>query len=398
MSDGQQHQVPGPGVSPAGPSGPPVAERRRGPGWVATIALVLTGALISSALSIGAILGYDQWTGSGTAPAPTPPSTTSTEGRPAAVTSDAVDWEHVAGVISPSTVAIQVRTPGGEGQGTGVISESDGTIVTNNHVVADASEIAVTLSDGRGFTAETVGTDPSTDLAVIRLQDPPADLQAATFGDSAAVVVGEPVMAVGTPLGLENTVTTGIISAVNRPVTASERGSGDASDAAVTSALQTDAPINPGNSGGPLVDATGQVVGINSSIAGFPSGSGQQAGSIGLGFAIPANTVQLIADQLIEHGEARHPLLGVTITDGQAQADGATYQGAEVQEVSADSPASAADIRVGDVITQVDGVPTAGATGLTAFIRSLEIGSEHTLTVIRDGSSQQITVTLTASR
>ena len=220
------------------------------------------------------------------------------------------------------------------------------------------------------------------------MDSPPEGLQPATFADSSTVEVGQPVMALGTPLGLENTVTTGIISAVDRPVTASGE-EGDGAEATYTSALQTDAAINPGNSGGPLVDAAGQVIGINTAIAGIPNASGQ-AGSIGLGFAIPASTATMIAEQLQEDGTAEHAFVGVTSTDGNAAADGATYSGAEVVSIEPDSPADESSLRTGDLVISVDDSPVGGAAALTGVVRGLEVGSTHQLEVVRDGTVQSV--------
>ncbi|MCL6422842.1 trypsin-like peptidase domain-containing protein [Brachybacterium sp. JHP9] len=389
--------------SPIGLGPAPVAPREsRGPGWAGVSALVLGGMLLSSGLTLGGVVAYDQLTG----PGPQAPSSTASPGAdevdaatsasPAALDAASSGWEQVAAEISPSTVAIQVTTAGRTGEGTGVIYREDGTIITNNHVVAGAQSVTVSLADGRMYEADVVGTDPTTDLAVVRLQSPPADLVAATLGDSDEVTVGQSVMAVGTPLGLENTVTTGIISAVHRPV-ATQGEESDGSDAAYTSALQTDAAINPGNSGGPLVDASGAVIGINSSIASFASSTTQQAGSIGLGFAIPSNTVRLIVDQLVEKGEADHALLGVDAQNGTAQANAATFQGAEIREVTAGSAAEAAGLQAGDLITDLDGVPISGASALTGVVRSLGIGSTHTLTVVREGQTLSLQVTFAQS-
>src|SRR5699024_2434192 len=191
------------------------------------------------------------------------------------------DWESVASTVRPSVVAIDVTTQRGAAEGSGVILDAgDAYILTNNHVVDGAQQIAVALYDGRMFEAKVVGTDPATDLAVLQLTDPPDDLQAATLGTSDDLDVGQSVMAVGNPLGLSSTVTTGIISALDRPVAATDQFS---REQVVTNAIQIDAAINPGNSGGPVFDASGHVIGITSSIA----STGQNSGSIGLGFAIP---------------------------------------------------------------------------------------------------------------
>jgi putative serine protease PepD len=299
------------------------------------------------------------------------------------------DWQAVASAVQASVVAIQVSTGQGEAQGSGVIVDTDGHIVTNNHVVAGAQDdqVQVTLTDGRIFTADVVGTDPTTDLAVIRLQDAPDDLTAAALGDSSEITVGDPVMAVGNPLGLANTVTTGIVSALDRPVSTSESG---ASEAVVTNAIQIDAAVNPGNSGGPLFDAQGRVIGITSSIATTSS----ESGSIGLGFAIPVNLADLIAGQLIEDGTAEHAFLGVGLSDTTATADGVTRSGAQVQSVTAGSPAAEAGVREGDVIVAIDGKAVAGAESLTGYVRAYPSGAEVTVTLVRDGSSQDVDVTL----
>ncbi len=404
MADGRSAPYGGPASSGApanvatGPASGTSA-RRRGPSWPGVIALVAAGCVLSTAGTLGAVAGYDALADAGAASASSSASTGAHSGSsasssaPAAASGD--DWESVAAAVSSSTVAIEVATAGGAAEGTGIIRDDKGDIITNNHVVAGASTITVTLSDGRAYSARLVGTDPSTDLAVIRLDAPPSGLTPATFADSSDISVGAPVMAVGTPLGLENTVTTGIISAVHRPVTTLGEAQ-DQSDAAYTSALQTDAAINPGNSGGPLVDSAGQVIGVTSSIAGLATAdSATQSGSIGLGFAIPSSTVTLITDQILADGAAQHAQLGVTASDGTQEKDGATYSGAQVRSVVGGGAAAQGGIREGDLIVDVDDVPTDGAAALTAYVRSLAVGSQHTVTVLRDGAEQDVTVTLT---
>ncbi|EWS81971.1 trypsin-like peptidase domain-containing protein [Brachybacterium phenoliresistens] len=380
---------------------------RRGPTWGGVVGLVLAGAVLSSGATLGGVVAYDTLLSPSLAgPSASAPSTAAateqaTTSVPVSSTSGGPDWESVASAVSPSTVAIQVSTGSGTAEGTGVIYSVDGTIITNNHVVAGAGQILVSLTDGRILTASVVGTDPSTDIAVIRLDSPPEGLQPAQLGDSDGVVVGQAVMAVGTPLGLENTVTTGIISAVDRPVTTTSESGGDPqqpeADAAYTSALQTDAAINPGNSGGPLVDAQGQVIGINSSIAGLATDESGTAGSIGLGFAIPSNTVRLIADQLIDSGTARHAFLGVSARDGSATTGDVTSTGAEIVGIERGSAAQEAGLREGDLITEADGVPITGAAALTGVVRGLEVGSTHTVRFLRDGEEREVQVTLTAA-
>jgi putative serine protease PepD len=273
-----------------------------------------------------------------------------------------------------------------------VIDAAGGYVLTNNHVVSGAMEIQVALADGRLLAAELVGADPTTDLAVIRLLNPPTGLGQAVIGDSEAVMVGQPVMAVGNPLGYDNSVTTGTVSAVHRPVTTSAAGS--VSEMVVTNAIQIDAAINPGNSGGPLFNAAGQVIGINSSIATLSGGWAQESGSIGIGFAIPSNLADMIARQLIETGRAVHPYLGVTLQDGTAQADGVKRRGAAVAQVTPGSPAEAAGLRSGDLIVAIDGEPTVSTTSLTAWVRSHAVGDEVRLSLIRDGAQLDLPATL----
>lgn len=304
-------------------------------------------------------------------------------------TSEDPNWEAVAKAVQQSVVAIQVSSGNGGGsQGSGVIIDDEGHIVTNNHVVAGADgDVQVTLTDGRLFEASIVGLDPTTDLAVIKLKDVPDDLKASALGDSSEVIVGQPVMAVGNPLGLANTVTTGIVSAIDRPVSTAGDGGGEGT---VTNAIQIDAAVNPGNSGGPLFDASGKVIGINSSIATLSS----ESGSIGLGFAIPVDLVKNIAAQLVEDGTAEHAFLGVSLSDGTASADGVTRRGAVVESVSEGSPAAKAELQVKDTIVAIDGKAVGGAESLTAYVRALASGADSTLTVVRDGRTVEVDVTL----
>jgi putative serine protease PepD len=387
-SDTSASEPPAPAPAEAG-----AVAQRRGPGWVGTSALVLAGMLLSSGLTLGGVVAYDQLQDD--EPVAAAQGSGTTEARPAATTTaEDPDWAAISEQVSPSAVSILSSTGSGTSQGTGVVLDEDGTILTNDHVAGDAQSLQVTTSDGRSYAASLVGTDPSTDLAVIRLDSPPDGLQPATFADSSTVVVGQPVMALGTPLGLENTVTTGIVSALDRPVSASGEET-DGSDATYTSAIQTDAANNPGNSGGPRVDAAGQVIGINTAIAAIPNESGQ-AGSIGLGFAIPANTAMMIAEQLQDGGPVEHAFVGVTTTDGSADDGSAGYRGAEVVAVEPGSPAAEAGLEEGDLVIGVDDTPVGGAGALTGVVRGLEVGSTHQLEVVRDGSVQTIEITLVA--
>lgn len=340
------------------------------------------------------------------------------------------NWTATAAAVSPSVVAITVAGAQGEGQGSGVIIDDKGHVLTNNHVVSgggSGAKLTVTLNDGRSFQAKVAGTDPSTDLAVITLDNAPSDLKPIALGDSEALKVGDPVMAVGNPLGLAGTVTTGIVSALNRPVTTqaesndgqqqqqnpfgqgSPFGQGDqggqgqqqpqtGSDSTdvVTNAIQTSAAINPGNSGGALVNAGGQLVGINSSIASLGSSSGGQSGSIGIGFAIPVNEAKDIATQLIEKGKAEHAILGVTTRDGTATDGSSQRAGAQIAEVTKGSPAAAAGLKSGDVVIKVNNDPVNSSESLVASIRELGVGDKVSLTVLRDGKQQTVTATLAA--
>jgi putative serine protease PepD len=315
----------------------------------------------------------------------------------------APNWTATASAVSPSVVAITATSAQGGGQGSGVIIDSSGHVLTNNHVVAGAQELTVTTSDGRTFAAEIRGTDPSTDLAVITITGNPSNLTPIAVGDSDALAVGDPVMAVGNPLGLAGTVTTGIVSALNRPVTTQGESSGQdqfgqgqsQAEPVVTNAIQTSAAINPGNSGGALVNAGGQLIGINSSIASLGSSSGQ-SGNIGIGFAIPVNEASSIAEQLIAKGTAVHAYLGVTPQDGSASDGSATRTGAEITSVGADTPASKAGLQVGDVVTAVGGERVESALSLVAHIRERSAGDEVTLTVLRDGKTIDVKTTLAA--
>ena len=315
----------------------------------------------------------------------------------------APNWTATASAVSPSVVAITATSAQGGGQGSGVIIDSSGHVLTNNHVVAGAQELTVTTSDGRTFAAEIRGTDPSTDLAVITITGNPSNLTPIAVGDSDAIAVGDPVMAVGNPLGLAGTVTTGIVSALNRPVTTQGESSGQdqfgqaqsQAEPVVTNAIQTSAAINPGNSGGALVNAGGQLIGINSSIASLGSSSGQ-SGNIGIGFAIPVNEATSIAEQLIAKGTAVHAYLGVTPQDGSASDGSATRTGAEITSVGADTPASQAGLQVGDVVTAVGGERVESALSLVAHIRERSAGDEVTLTVLRDGKTIDVKTTLAA--
>ena len=385
---------------------------RKGPGWLALVASMLVTALVTAG-GLWFVLRPDSTQDSSAASA--------NGGTVASVASadSAPDWQAVASAVSPAVVTIQVQSSSSTGMGSGVIYDAKGDIVTNYHVIAAAvqsgGKIQVTLADGRIYDAEVVGHDRTTDLAVIRLVNPPSDLTVARFGSSSHLTVGAPVMAIGAPLGLSKTVTTGIVSALNRPVevavdddSSKNNGQGDSSDpfgqqkrnqsssdTVITNAIQVDASLNPGNSGGPLFDQTGAVVGINSSIKSVTSSDGQ-AGSIGLGFAIPSDLVTSVADQLIAKGTVSHAVLGVNVTTAAVSVGGDTYAGAEIADVTSGGAADKAGLRKGDVITQVEGQEVSSAKQLTGYIRRYKGGDAVKLTYVRDGASHEVQVALQA--
>ncbi|WP_345215145.1 trypsin-like peptidase domain-containing protein [Georgenia halophila] len=380
------------GYGPAAPEQRP-QDRKRRPGWGAVVAMAAAAALLASVGTAGLTGAFDDDTG-GQAQVADPGGSGSTAGPVVTSTTDDPDWANVADAVRPSVVAIQVQTGNGGGQGSGVILDDQGNILTNDHVVGSAENILVTLSDRRQYEADVTGLDPATDLAVITLSDPPDNLEPATLGSSEDIVVGDPVMAVGNPLGLSSTATTGIVSAVDRPVTTnqSQQAPGQDGTTVTTNAIQVDAAINPGNSGGPLFDATGRVIGITSSIAGLPGASSQ--GSIGLGFAIPVDLASQIADQLIANGVAEHAYLGVYLSDGATEVNDARRTGAQVQQVEPGTPAQEAGLQVGDVIIGINGDTVTGAESLTGFVRQYSSGDEVTLDVVRDGERMEVTAQL----
>jgi S1-C subfamily serine protease len=300
-----------------------------------------------------------------------------------------------AAKAAPSVVTVYVASSSSSGSGSGVVLTEDGFVLTNNHVVAEAGNggsVQVRTSDGTLYDAAVVGTDPAADIAVLRL-DGAENLTPATFADSDKVQVGDVAVAIGAPLGLSNTVTDGIISATNRAV---QTGSSQ-DDATVIDALQTDAAINPGNSGGALVNGAGKVVGINTAIATVASGvpgAESQSGNIGVGFAIPSNTAQRIAQEIIKTGSATRAFLGVSARNAVAGENAEVGTGAEVVEVQPDSAAAAAGIEVGDVITAVDDRPVTSSTELTAAVRSQAPGEKVSLTVRNGDHSRTVEVTL----
>ena len=377
--------------TPAGPGGRPPRRGAFAASVVAASLLVGGGAGIGGALAWEA---YGPADGSGPASA--------SAGRTASAVVDqgdspAVDGsvESVAAAVLPSVVKIDVSGAEGSGSGSGIILSEDGKILTNNHVVELAGNdgtLQVSFNDGSNAPATILGTDPLTDTAVIQAQDV-SGLTPATIGQSANLDVGQGVVAIGSPFGLESTVTSGIVSALNRPVNVGSDAEGNAT---TYPAIQTDAAINPGNSGGPLADMTGAVVGINSSIRTASSdSSGAQSGSIGLGFAIPIDEVMPIVDQMINGETPTHARLGVSVGDATGAGQSATIvDGALVREVSSGSAAAQSGLEAGDVITKVDDHLVTSADSLVATIRSYRPGDKVTVTWERDGETQEATISL----
>src|SRR3954452_9965829 len=367
----------------AGVSGPANIRhgRSRGGGVIAG-AVAVAAAVLASVGTVGALNAFGSPANAGT-------SSTSASAPLVKGSTTAPDWVATAAAVKPSVVSVRVQAADGSGgQGSGVVLDTTGRVLTNNHVVAGAgagATISVVLDDGRTYQATVVGTDPTTDLAVIALKQPPQGLVPATFADSAQVKVGDAVMAVGNPLGLSSTATTGVVSALNRPVTTTGEGGAQQSDPVVTNAIQTDAAVNPGNSGGALVDAGGRVIGITSSIASLGASEGGQAGSIGLGFAIPSNEAKDVAQQLVATGRVQHAYLGVTLADGTATLDGAQRAAAVVGAVTPGSPAAKAGLQAKDAVVAVDGRPLEGADSLVAQVRAQNPGSTIDLTVVPRG-------------
>jgi putative serine protease PepD len=292
----------------------------------------------------------------------------------------------IADRMLPTVVSIEEQgSTGTGGTGSGFIVREDGYIVTNNHVIegaVDGGTVTVQFDDGSTETAEIVGRNVAYDLAVIKVDKD--DLPVASIGNSDNIAVGDTVVALGSPLGLSGTVTSGIVSATNRPVSAGGQG-----ETSFINAVQTDAAINPGNSGGPLVNASAEVIGVNSAIASLGSDLSGQAGSIGLGFAIPSNTMKRIVEEIIETGQAATPVIGVNLSPQDDARGGAT-----VGSVVAGGPADDAGIVAGDVITAVNGVPTSDSVTLITQIRSFAPGEEVTLTVSSGSQTSEVQVTL----
>ena len=320
---------------------------------------------------------------------------------------DGVGFITATGISSGSTSPFDPYGQSQEGTatGSGFLIDNEGHMVTNNHVIEGAEEISVTIGDSdETYEAEVVGTDPSTDLALIKVDAPDSAMKPLQLADSEGVKVGDPVVAIGNPFGLDRTVTTGIVSALQREISS-------LNEYAISNVIQTDAAINPGNSGGPLINTDGEVIGVNSQIA--TGGSG--GGNVGIGFAVPSNTVRDVVDQLIDTGTVEHAYLGIsgaTISDQLSEAlNLGTDQGVIVQEVPEDGPASEAGIEAGDtpvtvggqqvmtggdVITGINGEEIGSMEDLIAKINESKVGDEIELTVLRDGDTRTVKVPLSA--
>lgn len=385
--------IPGAGEPPTTTTSAPAATprwKRRTAASVAVVAIALGSGTAGAVISRG--LDSPPATTSASAPA-APVSLRAT------VTGPTEPLAKVAAAVQPSVVSITVDAQSGSGEGSGIILRSDGTILTNNHVVADAADgggtLTVKLSDGRTAKATIVGRDPSSDLAVIRATGL-SGLTPATLGTTNTLHVGDTVLAIGSPLGLDGSVTAGIVSALHRQVQLGGSsqsdpfgGSNSSTQASVSSAIQTDAAVNPGNSGGALVDAQGRVVGINSAIATLGSSSGQ-SGSIGLGFAIPIDDAKTVVDALLAGRTVSRAQLGVSVGDSP---DG----GALVASVTPDSAAAKAGLKEADVITSFGGTAIQGASDLTTAVRAHKPGDKVSLTYTRSGTKATLTVTLGSS-
>ena len=411
------------GAAPATGATATATEPRRKSGAGKVAGLLVAAALVGGAAGLGgSYAGTALWS----------PVGTSTATGPSVVTVNNTDSVNnttaVAAKVTPSVVTISVSSGSSGGTGSGVVLSADGYVLTNTHVVtldgatADPT-ISVTSSDGKVYKATIVGTDPTYDLAVIKLENA-SGLTAIEWGDSSKLNVGDPTIAIGAPLGLANTVTTGIVSALNRSIeiaSSAAPDSGDSSDGSQNgqngqngpfqfdfgqgttqstetikiAVIQTDASINPGNSGGALVDSDGKLIGINVAIAstGSSSSSSGQSGSIGVGFSIPSDIAKRVSDEIIASGSATHGLLGASVQDA-ATVQGSTISGAYIAEVTSGGAAGDAGLRTGDTVTAFNGVPVTDSVDLTAQVRAAAAGSSATVTYVRDGKTQTAQVTL----
>jgi putative serine protease PepD len=412
-------QPPSGSVPTGGPASAAAPKNKSGAGKV--VGLIVAAAIVGGAAGLGgAVAGIDLFGDARDSPAAGPETVVVNDTEAVSQTNA------IAAKVVPAVVTISASGGSGGGTGSGAILTEDGYVVTNTHVVTldgSTSEptLRVTTADGRVFDAEIVGLDPMYDLAVIKLEGA-SDLPTIDFASSSELNVGDAAMAVGAPLGLSNTVTTGIVSALNRSIqiaSSAAPDSGDtegdappedngqegpfyfdfgqgenmpqASETISIAVVQTDAAINPGNSGGALVDGEGNLIGINVAIA--TAGSAGQSGSIGVGFSIPSDIVKRITDDLIANGVATHGLLGANVLPA-ASIEGSTTTGAHIEEAVAGGAAEAAGLQEGDVVVEFNGVPITDATDLTAQVRALAGGTETTLVYIRGDVENTVDVTL----
>ncbi|MEV0628993.1 S1C family serine protease [Nonomuraea wenchangensis] len=372
------------------PPPPPAPPKKPFYGGKAVAGLALAAAAIGGGIVGGAVVNAFQ-------PDPVSVTTTSNPGAPSPVfktASSDLTVAEVAAKVQPSVVMIQ----GQSGEGSGVVLSEDGLILTNNHVVVGAGQgggqMTVKFSDGKTAKASVVGTDPATDLAVIRAEGA-SGLTKATLGDSDQLKVGDDVLAIGSPLGLDGSVTRGIVSALDRTLTVGgeqrrqlppgwgqEQQGQSEEPTTIGGAIQTDASINPGNSGGALVNAAGELIGINTAIASEAAGGG-------VGFAIPVNTAKQVADQLISSGKVTHAFLGVSVTDATGDVPGAL-----IREITAGSPAEKAGLRQGDLITKINDKAVDGGDTVVGQVRGFKPGQAVKITYMRDGQAHDATVTL----
>jgi len=380
MSD-QRNQAPAPGKHEA-----PGGSRHWwlwASGVVALVVVGVGGGLIGAAIA-----------------SPNSSSNASSTGNAAATTTSACQVTSVANDVLPSVVTISARGSGGGGTGSGEVIRSDGYILTNNHVIsiaANGGSVEVLYSDGTSAPATIVGRDVMTDLAVLKVTPPSHGLKVIALGSSSSVEVGQPVVALGAPLGLSGTVTSGIVSALDRTV---EVPAEDNKNALLVSAVQTDAAINPGNSGGALVNCAGQLIGVPSAGATVPTeGGGSSAGNIGIGFAIPVDIAKAISDEIIATGTVTHAYFGlqtVPIPEAAA-AEAGVSGGLYVAGVVPGGPAASAGLREGDVITEIDGAPATSNVQLQELTLTKKPGEQVSLTYVRDGNTNKATVTLGTS-
>ena len=438
-------------VGPPTPVAPAASATQPSPSAYPTTAPVAAGTpttrtkrpvgLLIGALAVGAIVGGAAGGGVvAVTMSANDRSNTSSTSTPQTITvnnkDDVSTTTAVAAKAGPSVVTISVTTSSESGTGSGVVLTSDGYILTNTHVVtldgaSAAGTVEVTAADGKLYKAKVVGTDPVVDLAVIKLTDA-SGLQPIEFGDSSKLNVGQKAIAIGAPLGLSNTVTDGIISSLNRSIQIASSAVPDGSGGDTTTpgdgsspfnfwnfgdgngnggsggtpttpstqtaeislpVIQTDAPINPGNSGGALLDSSGKLIGINVAIASTGStDASSQSGSIGVGFAIPAELAKRISSEIIKDGKGSHGLLGASVTT--ATSSSSSVVGALIASVSSGGGAEKAGLKKGDVVTAFNGVPITDSTDLTAQVRSLAPGSSAKLTYVRGSDSSTVSVTL----